>query len=284
MGVRMAADWPAIGDLLPGLLAETAAHAAAGDERGAALHVQACVTAGLSLKPLGFLDLARLLAGRAQTMAEALDDPVHRAAADFTLAQIVLSGGSRARSLALAEDGADRLPVDGEASRTWAGMLHLHAALSASSLYPADGVQAHLGAADELAQTVTGDPWRMEFGPANVATWRVSVALENGEPERAPELARHVDPTALHTADRRGRLHIDAARGWFAVGDHTKATRALLEADAVAPRVLRTRAVVREIAGQMVRDAPRHGGSDELRDLVTRLGIDPLAPPDADQA
>jgi transcriptional regulator with XRE-family HTH domain len=284
MSARMAGDWPVLGDVLPGLLAETAVAAETGGGRDLALHVQACAVAGMALKPLGFLDLARLLATRAQTTAALLDDPVLRAAADFVAAQIVLAGGSRRRSLEIAEDAVEQLPLDGEDARAWAGMLHLQAALTSASLGDGGRAQDHLRAADDLAPTVAGDPWHMEFGAANVATWRVGVALENGEPDRAPELARRVDPTSLRTPDRRARLHIDTARGWFAGGDHVRATRALLEADTIAPRVVRTRPVVREIAGQMIRDSATHRGSAEMRDLVSRLGIDPLAPPDVDQA
>ena len=45
-----------------------------------------------------------------------------------------------------------------------------------------------------------GDPWLLtweEFGPANVGTWRTTLAVEAGEPARALEHASAVDMAAL---------------------------------------------------------------------------------------
>jgi transcriptional regulator with XRE-family HTH domain len=284
MSARMAADWATLGRVLPGLLGETAQLAEANGEQALALHVQACVVAAFALKPLGFIDLATLLADRATSYAVRLGDPVHRAAASFAAAQTLLAGGSRRRSLEVAEHAADRLqPVmTNDDARAWYGMLHLHAGLAAASFGRADAAAAHLAEADDIAPKVSGDPWRMEFNSANVGVWRVAVALENGEPDRAPELARRIDQTGLHTAQRRTHLHLHTARGWYAAGDHDRAVRALLIADEIAPQEVRTRPAVREIIGQMARDSRQRGGSDELRELALRFGIDPLAPPDAD--
>jgi transcriptional regulator with XRE-family HTH domain len=281
MAARMASDWATLARILPGLISETAVLAEEGEDRAIALQVQACVVAALAVKPLGYLDLSRVLSERAAAYARQLGDPIHAAAAQFAVAQAVLAGGSRQRSLAVAERAAEQLQPDAtdDDGRTWYGMLHLHAALSAASVGQADNAATHLTEAAEMAQAVSSDPWRMEFSPANVGVWGVGVALENGEPGRAPELARHVDQTQLRTVDRRIRLHLDSARGLYLAGKHKAAVRALLIADEIAPQAIRTRSAVREIVGQMVRDSQRQG-SDELRDLALRLGIDPLEPPD----
>jgi transcriptional regulator with XRE-family HTH domain len=278
MSARMAGDWGAIGRILPGLLAESAILADSHDERAVALHVQACVTGALALKPLGFLDLSRRLSERAEFYAHTLDSPVHAAAAQYAAAQAVLAGGSRRRSLVIAEQAAERLqPVaTDDEGRAWYGLLHLHAALSAASVGRNDDATAHLDEAAAVAEHTTGDPWRMEFTPANVGVWRVGVALENGEPEQAPVLARKVDQTQLRTIQRRTRLHIDAARGMFMADRPDDAVRTLLIADEIAPQEVRTRPTVREIVGQMVRDSRQRGGNDNLRTLAARMGIDPI--------
>lgn len=103
------------------------------------------------------------------------------------------------------------------------------------------------------------------------------MTVENGEPDRAPQYARQVNRAEIRSANRRCRLHIDTGRGWYAAGDPARAARSFLEADEVSPAELRPRPTVRELAGQMVRDARRRG-SDELRELAVRLGIDPLDP------
>jgi hypothetical protein len=286
MSARMAADFLTLGDILPGLIAETAALAEDGDERATMLHVQALVIAALALKPLGVVDLARRAAERATVYADRLGNPVHIAAAQFAAAQTVLAGGSRRSSLVVAERAADRLQPDAttDEARTLYGMLHLHAALSAAAVGRGDDTQAHFAEAASVAPTVSGDPWRMEFTPANVAVWRVGIALENGEADRAPLYARQVDQTALRTIQRRTRLHIDTGRGLYLADKPEAAVRALLVADHIAPQEVRTRPSIREIVGQMLRDAPTRGGSDELRDLATRMGMDPLSPPDEARA
>jgi transcriptional regulator with XRE-family HTH domain len=283
MAARMAADfgWSTLGQTLPGLMTATAALAEDGDDQAGVLHVRACVMGALALKPLGHVDLARVLADRAEAYSQRYAEPAHAAATAFAKAQVMLSAGSRAEALTVAERAADAVaPVTTDDGRTWYGMLHLHAALCAASVGQPTSAAAHLDEAAEVADQVTGDPWRMEFGPANVALWRVGVALENGEAGRAPELARRVDQTGLRTVDRRVRLRIDTARGWYAEEDYARATRSLLEAHAIAPAAVRMRSAVREMAGQMARDAPKRGGGAELRYLVTRLGVDPWAPPE----
>lgn len=117
----------------------------------------------------------------------------------------------------------------------------------------------------------------MEPLPSNVGIWRVAIALENGEPAQAPTFARKVDRSSVRTRQRLSHLHIHAGRGAYAAGDTTTAIRHFLEADTVSPSELRTRPLVKELVGQMVRDA-RRTGSGELRDLATRVGIDPLDP------
>ncbi|MCW2567476.1 MAG: transcriptional regulator, family [Mycobacterium sp.] len=286
MSARMAGDWATLGRILPGLIAETAALAGDGAEVPVGLQVQACVTAALALKPLGVVDLARRAAERAAVYADRLGNPVHSAAAQYATAQTVLAGGSRRVSLAVAERAAERLQPDatGDDARAWYGLLHLHAALSAASVGRTVDAQSHWDEAASVAATVGGDPWRMEFTPANVGVWRVGVALENGDPGQAPRYARQVDQTQLRTVQRRVRLHLDAARGLYLADRQDAAVRALLTADHICPQEVRTRPTVREIVGQMLRDTPSRGGSDELRDLATRMGLDPLAPPDEGRA
>jgi transcriptional regulator with XRE-family HTH domain len=187
MSARMNADWPTLGDILPVLLAETAVLAdETGVEQALALHVQACVTSAQALKSFGVGDLARRIVDRAAVFADRLGDPVHIAAAQFVTAQTVLAGGSRRGALAVAERAADRLQPDvgGDDSVALYGMLHLSAALSAASVGRVVDAQTHLDEAADVAPTVAGDPWRMEFTPANVAVWRVAVALENASPSR----------------------------------------------------------------------------------------------------
>jgi len=285
---QMACDYPRLTELLPPLIAEARETYYTGPNDGMrrdalAVLVRACMTAAFTLKTLGHLDLAVRLAERMDLAAAKLGEPVHVAAAHFTLAQMALAQGARTRSYNLAARAADTLQVDlGSDERLcWYGMLHLHAAMSAASLGDYPGAETRLDEAAQVAQHVAGDPWRMEFGPTNVQIWRVGVALENGdcgESHRAPDLARQVDQSKIRTVNRRARLYIDMGRGLYMDGRSEDATQAFLMAGSIAEQELR-RAEVQEIVGQMVRDARRAGGYDQLRALAVRAGIDPLDPP-----
>lgn len=284
MGARMACDYLGLGRLLPGVLAEARElWLTTQDPLAGKLLVQACVTGALTLKPAGWIDLAMRLADLAEVAAGQLDDPACIAAARYTTAQCALAAGNRRRSLGVAV-GAAAVLAESEADAgdrsAWGTMLYLHAALSAASLHQGVDAEGYLAEAGVLAGQVPGDPWRMEACPANVATWAVGIALENGEPERAPALARRVDITGLRTPQRRARLHMDTGRALFLAGNAEAAVRAFLAADDAAPGDLRMRPTAVELVGQMVRDAPVRGGSDALRALAVRVGVDPFAPPE----
>jgi transcriptional regulator with XRE-family HTH domain len=285
MVARMACDYPTLGALLPPLIAESNEQVRAADDDGSrqtalSLVVKSCVTGSLAVKPNGFVDLGIRLAERATGAAAKLGDPVHLAAAQFALSQAILASGSRKRSLALATEAADAIQVhvNTPEGKTWYGMLHLHAALVSASLGTADDAASHLAEAEETAAYSGGNPWLMEFSPANVGVWRVAVALENGEPQRAPEIARRVDTSQLRTVQRRAHLLINTARGQFTGGKYDAAVKTLLAADDLAPAEVRSRPSVREIVGQMVRDSRTRGGSEDLRTLAARVRIDPLNP------
>lgn len=284
MVARMACDYQTLAALLPALVMGTRRLAGEGGDTGRiglGLFVRAAVTSALTIKPFGHIDLSTRLAERAQQAASQLGDPASLAAADYALAQTALASGTlggRRRSFALAAAAADRIgDTGGDEALSWYGMLHLQAALSAATLGRSDDAVAHHTEAAQVAARVGADPWRMEVTPANAGVWRVAIALENGEPDRAPEYARRVDRAALRTRQRLSHLHIACGRGWYQAGRPDKAIRHFLQADEVASSELRSRPAVREIVGQMVRDARRRGGP-ELRELAVRVGVDPLDP------
>lgn len=281
MRARMACDYTTLAALLPDLVGQTRqlANTAATERAGLALFSRTAFTGATGLKSMGHVDLSMRLAERGQRAAALLDDPDHKAAAAFALAQVALAGGSQRRSLTIAAAAAEDVgdTASGDAA-SWYGLLHLHAALSAASLGRADDASSHYDEAHAAVPRSNGpDSWRMEFTAANAAVWRVAIALENGEAGRAPEYARRVDRTALRTAQRRARLHIDVGRGLYLAGDSGGAVRQFLAADDVSSQELRSRPTVREIVGQMVRDSRRRG-SGELRELAVRVGVDPLSP------
>lgn len=284
MAARMACDYEALAAVLPSAMADSRRLAdASGDgaELGLGLFVRTAVCAALAVKPFGYVDLAARLAERAQLAADRLARPVEHSAASFAAAQCALASGTvggRQRSLATSIAAADQLGDSGDDDAlTWYTMLHLHAGLSAAALGDSDDAIAHHHEAAVTSTRLRSDPWRMEPMPGNIGVWRAALALDNGEPTRAPEYARRVEVPPIRTKQRRAHLHIFAGRGAYAAGDTASAVQHFLQADEVAPSELRTRPSVKEVVGQMVRDARRRG-SEELRDLATRVGVDPLDP------
>lgn len=280
---RMQCDYPTLARELPKVIAEARELANNAPEQrvryaGLDALVKACVFGSFAMKTIGEVDLAMRLAERAQTAAGKLGRPVHAAAARMAIAQVLMATGLREQALNVALTGAHELQdhLDCNSGRAWYGELHLQAALSSASLGRASDAATHLNEADETAQHTVTDSWHREMTPANVAIWRIGVALENGEPERAPEYARRVDPTQVHTPQRLARLHIDSGRGYYAIDKPDLAVRSFLRADDISPQEVRRRGAVREIVGQIVRDARRGTGSEELRVLAGRLGINPL--------
>lgn len=283
MVARMDCDMPAIGAYLPDLLTETRQLWFGAGDRNAGLNlVKALVTGALAFKANGFVDLAIRMAEQASNVATGLGDPIHVAAARFTAAQCALATGNRNRSARLAEQGADEMDRYARTARlapmlhndalAWMGLLHLHAALTDAGRDTGGDAAGHLAAADVVARHVTGDPWRMEFGVANVETWRLGVDVESGRPEDVPALARRIDMSQLHTPQRRSRVHLDWGRALFLTDDHEGATRQLLLADEAAPGDLRNRASAVDAVVYMIRHA--RVGSPELRDLAVKVGVD----------
>jgi len=280
---RMACDYATLAELLPGLVADIRRLMATGTDeaawQGLSLFVSATTNAAFAVKSHGQIDLAIRLAEAAWAAASELDEAAEKGAAAFALAQCALTAGARRKSLRLANEAAAALDgVDDDRALTWRGLAHLHAALSAAALGRTDDAAPHLAEAEATAARVTTDPWLQELTTANVGVWRVGIALENGEPGRAPEYARLVNISMLRGVHRRASLHIDTGRGLYAAGRTDEAVREFLRADELAPQKVRTRPWVLELVGQMVRDA-RRGGSTELRELAARCRIDPLAEP-----
>lgn len=280
---RLACNYVLIAELLPKVIAASR-HALASGRSGHARNVglsalvRACVYGAYTLKTAGYIDLATRLAERARASADQLGDQVHIAAAHMATAQTAMATGVRRRALDAALAGAEVVAAlpDSDA-RAWHGKLMVQAALSAASLGRHDAAAGYLDIADRAAAEVVGDPWHMDFSTADVAIWRMGVALENGEAERAPVYARQVDVSRVRTPQRLVRYHIDRGRGLFAIDDTAGAVRAFHAAHDVSPPEVRRRGAVLEIVGQMVRDSRGRGGSDELKSLAQKIGIDPFA-------
>lgn len=234
--------------------------------------------AGVLLKNMGVRGLPILAAFHARRVAEELDDPAWLGLAAWLRASTLGSKG-RPRMLELSVKGAEALQAhlaDPRALQMY-GALHLNAALASAALRRSDDAAAHLTEAGTIADRITANGrgfGNLYFGPDNVGIWRLSIAVELGEPGRAREIAQHVNPTAVKSAARQAMYWADLGRGLA----QDRATResavgALLRAEKIAPQRIRTNPFVRETVGDLMRRAKREAGGRELRGMAYRMGL-----------
>jgi transcriptional regulator with XRE-family HTH domain len=268
------------------VLTELHVHAISGapDVRRAALAAlaEACIVAAGIARPLGNGELSTLAAKRATEAAALTGIPELASLAGMTRVGALVRLGARHRAgnvlagaLAAAAPRADP-SADDTAPAEGYGMLHLTGAQLAAREGRAADADTHLTEARQLAE-ITGErnAYRYHFGPANVAAWSLSIAVEL---ERGPSMAETLDASpallvALNSADRRAGTHLDLSRGYAqAEGDRdNEAIRHLDSADRIAPTRIRNDPIARDLVLTLERRARRRVW--ELDSLRNRFGV-----------
>lgn len=283
LDLRMAGDLSALGELLPPLITDCYRRTTLGPdverEQAWAALSRAAFATGLASKGLGLVSLAWNAARVTAEAATACGDRLALAASEFVSSQVLLAmPGSVTASLGRAQAAADQLQTDLTATSEGMelyGMLHLQAAL-ASSAVGADASD-HLAEAREMSEHTgeSGKAFALDFGPSNVGVWGMSVALEEQRGSDAVQLAASVDPALIGTAERQARYYMELARGHSMEGQYGEAMAALLRAEAIAPQYVRSRSIVRELVGYMMRKARRDLSAGELSRFAERVGAVP---------
>ncbi|MER6347526.1 helix-turn-helix domain-containing protein [Streptomyces sp. NPDC001595] len=226
---------------------------------------------------------AALAADRALLAAERSGDPVQiGAAARRVVKSLVLQNRPRT-AVQFATTAARRLE-DGLVERgplglSTLGMLHLSAALAASSQErTTTRVRAATDFVDEAADIADrqgsdlNEDWTM-FGPTNVGLHRVDMLIRFEDGWSALRAAARVDPEALRsmTRERRAGHHVAMARASMLTRRKDDAARELLEADRLAPEEVRSRPdavrLVKDVVGASAEPGPG------LRALAERCGL-----------
>ncbi|SCL32697.1 Transcriptional regulator, contains XRE-family HTH domain [Micromonospora nigra] len=280
------ARYPALRDLLPGLLdtvrrAQAARPGRAADE----LLVSAYGLVALALVKVGQGESAWLAADRGIAVALAAADARLAAAATVPLSQALRAVGRRRSAMEAAMLAAQRLgpprrdasadppPRSGlsadvpsrcglAADAPLRGTLLLQAALAAGGLGDRDSALAFLDQADAVDHDVPGGahelPGGAGFGPASVEAARVVVEAALGDVALAT--ARHEQLVAgdrwrwLPVEHRAAHL-LDVARACATAGDMSRAGRALLDAERTAHAEIHDRPVARGVVGVVARAA-----------------------------
>lgn len=273
-------DYAAAARRLGWVISELYAHIAAGTTTALPLLVSALDTATWTARVLGHFDLAHALAGRQIEAARRTDDRRLLGWAQFTTSLMVAAAGTghepvQAVARRVAEQAITEL---GSRSSTTEdlqvlGMLHL-AAARADIAAGGDG-EAPLREAEALAQrTGEGNLFRLQFGPTNVAIWRIHLAQELHEGGRAGEYAQRVHPEAIRTRARRSMFYRHL--GLALAQDRSRereAVRALLRAERTAPGKLRLDPLARHTVEHMLARARATAGGNELLGLARQVGI-----------
>jgi transcriptional regulator with XRE-family HTH domain len=283
---RAEADYAGAGALLPDVLDELHWHTAqAGDEasRRLALEtlIEACITAGLTAKDLGYVDLAHVVALRAEEAAALLDDPVQRGKVDCLRLWAFPRERSWERRLAAAESAAEdlephaRTPLGVQVL----GILTLHAALGAAVVQRPHVVDHWLGEASELAGRVADDVrgnWQ-SFSSTNVQIWNVAIGVERGESGGTVlERAQTVDQSKITYRTRQAGFLADVGRGLAREPRmRGEAVRWLRRAEDAGPQDIRNNAAARETVAYLLNRARVDAGGRELRGMAARMGVTP---------
>lgn len=268
-------DYLGVAQRLPTVLREV--HAAAhGPDRGEALRllVRAHALAGGAVRYLGVPTAYWLAAERERQAAEALDDPVLVAQADFDRAHAASTAGGYERGLRIARRAARELEAHTSQPGGWEvlGMLALTQALCAVGSHDPATAAEQTALAEEIAAR-TGETQVMMFGPTNVQFWRVSMLTDGGDPEEAARVAATVNPTIVPSRSRQVAFFIDHGRALSRLGRVEPAVRTLLAAERLAPVRVRANTLVGETARSLAERVKRNAVGTQLRGLCERVGV-----------
>lgn len=261
-------------DLVPDL--ETGVRAVPEDQRAEVFELlaatyQACSAA---LSKLGEPEAAWIAADRGMAAAERAGNPLLVAAGAFRLGIVFLGARYYAQAAEVSGTAADALwrVAEGgtpEAMSMW-GALTLQRAVVAAHLSDATAAYTYLDRARPVAERVGPgrNDFNTEFGPANVALYEITVAVELGDAGRALRAASAVDVSGL-SPERRARMLIDVARAHAQRRQVNEALAALLEAERITPEQVRSHGLVRQVVTDLI--AMQNPPSADLVALSVRV-------------
>lgn len=252
------------------------------DRRAAASeYVSAYSVAAKLLTKMGAGDLALLAADRCATVAIDADSLAVRGVAAYQVVCALLRADRPEDAEQIAVRAAEEVQrgagADEPTLTSVAGSLWLIAAIIASRQTQRGEAWERLANADRLADVLGRDAnfaWTA-FGPTNVAIHRVSVAAELGDPADAVRMADPVDPDQLPAGlnSRRAQVHLDLAWAQTQRKRDADGLLHLMEAERVAPEVVRYNVMVRELVREMLSRQKRGTRTSALHRLAVRSGV-----------
>lgn len=277
--LRHAADLTGLAKVLPPLLRDLQVAAVvcpAGDERRRAYALLATAyEASMQFAyKLGHVAISTLAVERVRWTAQEAGDPLREIAAEWYWAGEFIAIGEHD----LAEDIIDgalrqveRHRDDSPQAVSLRGAFALKAALNAARADDTPAATRWLERAQEAADDLGEDrnDYNLQFGPTNVALWRVSIPVELGRGRDAVRLGDSLTVPKQFAAERRCHHQIDLGRGYFYNGQPEKALDAFLTAERIAPQQTRMHPGVQETVRTMNRNQRR----SRLTEFAARVGV-----------
>ncbi len=241
-----------LGERLPAVLNELTAHAH--DDGGAKVFLllnRSYAIASSLARRMGYNDLGMLAIERAGLAAQRAEDPNLPALVALSRALMLLTHGSYRPGLAVAQSvlGTAQAPeID--------GALHLRCAVSAARAGNAALAWEHWGIAHELAPAVRrADPYALAFNSSNVDVHAVAVAVELGDYDDAVRRGAGLALSPALLPERHAHHGIDLARAYAATGHWRRALDCLLDAERIAPLMVRYHPSSRDTVASLLSSA-----------------------------
>ncbi|MEU4651682.1 hypothetical protein [Nocardia fluminea] len=228
------------------------------------------------------LAVAWSAARAAEDAARTIDSRPGIAAAAFVSSQVLLARPTSAKAaLDRAEGTAAAVGSRAQSANDvqTVGMLHLQASLATAATGgdPRDHLEHAAEYAARLDRSLPTDRSSViantTFGSSNVALWKMSVAMEEHDPDTVLDLARKLKPQTLPTPGRAAQYWVEVGRAAASRRAHTVALDAFLRAESIASEHVRNIDTVQEAVAQMMREAKRSLTAGDLGNLAHRVGV-----------
>jgi transcriptional regulator with XRE-family HTH domain len=256
-----------LGERLPAVLDELSAHAhGSGGAKVFLLLNRSYAIASSLARRMGYNDLGMLAIERASMAAQRADDPNLPALVALSRALMLLTHGSYKPGLAVAESAlgvAEAPEVE--------GALHLRCAISAARAGDAAAAWEHWGVARALAPGARADPYALAFNPSNVDVHAVAVAVELGDYDEAVRRGAGLVLSPALLPERHAHHGIDLARAYAATGHWRRALNCLLDAERIAPLMVRYHPSSRDTVASLLSSA--RVPPESLTALARRMGL-----------
>jgi transcriptional regulator with XRE-family HTH domain len=279
--LRMAARYADLGEGAPDLIREihAATYLAAPGSQSERLHgllARAYREADTVAHELGYDDLATLTTERFRAAAQRSADPNLSVVFDYLRVRDLWAVDLWPDALGVLDGALDAMgdPSRADAKASVWGSLQLRAAITAALSCDEAEAWRRIALAAETAERLGEgcDPYHLCFGPANVAIHGVAVAVEMRDGARAVQLASEVRLPADFPASRRGRFHVDAARGWIYYGGYEQALNEIERAERIAPLLVRNNPVAKAAVRSLL-SHERRSQRERLRRIAGRMHI-----------